>query len=106
MATHSQGISVTWGGITFQEVTDLQWTYGGRPKKGRDAPWDDFSGQVTITCLNSAGVNPSLCDTLDLLAIHGGGATLTCYAIYEAIGVACEVNGVTRYTVTLKLVDG
>jgi hypothetical protein len=39
------------------------------------------------------------------LAISGGGQSLTNPAIWESLSVANEVNGVTRYTVTFKLLD-
>jgi hypothetical protein len=31
---------------------------------------------------------------------------LTCTAVYEGVNVAPELNGVTRYTVTFRLLDG
>jgi hypothetical protein len=39
------------------------------------------------------------------VVVSGGGQALTNQAVWESVSVASEVNGVTRYTVTLKLLD-
>jgi hypothetical protein len=39
------------------------------------------------------------------LVISGGGQSLTSQAVWESLSVSNEVNGVTRYTVTFKLLD-
>lgn len=105
MATHSQGITATWGGTAFTEVVDLSWTYGGGLPKGRSAVWTDDLGSVTLTCLGAANVSTGEYGQRKQIAISGGGVTLTQYAVLESLGVAAELNGVTRYTVTLKLLD-
>lgn len=106
MATYSTGISATWGGTAFAEVTGLAWTYGGGAAKGRDAVWTDDLGTVSIECLSSANVSTAEYGLRKQLVISGGGANLTTYAVYESVGVAGEVNGVTRYTVTFRILDG
>lgn len=105
MATRSQGISVTWGGTAFVEVADLSWSYGGGLPKGRSVIWTDDLGSVTLTCMGTANVSTGEYGERKTVAISGGGATLTHAAVLESIVVAAELNGVTRYTVTLKLVD-
>lgn len=105
MATHSQGISVTWDGTPFEEVSDLSWTYGGGSPKGRSAIWTDELGSVSIACLGTTNTSTTKYGERKTVTISGGGATLTHKAVWESLGVACELNGVTRYTVTLKLVD-
>ena len=106
MATYSTGVTATFGSTTFAEVTDLAWSYGGALPKGRDAAWTDEIGSVTLTCLGSAGVTTANYGLRNDLAIAGGGAGLTCKAVYIGLGVAPELNGVTRYTVTFKILDG
>lgn len=106
MATYSAGISVTFAGIPFAEVTDLQWSFGGSLPKGRSFAWTDDVGSVTLTCMSAAGVSSSYYGTRGDISITGGGATLTCKALYEGLSVAYELNGVTRYTVTFRLLDG
>lgn len=106
MATYSTGITASFGATTFTEVTDLSWTYGGSLPKGRDSAWTDEVGNVSLTCLGSAGVSTANYGTRGDLTISGGGSGLTCKAVYEGLNVAPELNGVTRYTVTFRLLDG
>lgn len=106
MATYATGITATWNGVSFGEITDLSWSYGGSPSKGRTVIWTDDCGSATITCLGVAGVSSANYGVRADLSIAGPGATLTCKAVYEGVSVAYELNGVQRYTVTFKLLDG
>lgn len=106
MATYSTGIAATFGGTTFAEVTDLAWSYGGSLPKGRSVAWTDELGSVTLSCLGTTGITTTSYGTRGDLVITGGGAGLTCKAVYVGLGVAPELNGVTRYTVTFKILDG
>ena len=106
MATYSTGITATFGSTTFAEVTDLAWTYGGALPKGRSDTWTSDAGSVTLTCLGSTGISTANYGQRDALSISGGGANLTCDAVYVGLGVAPELNGVTRYSVTFKILDG
>jgi hypothetical protein len=105
VAYYSQGVSVTWNGVAFSEVTDLQWSYGGGMPKGRDSAWTDELGSVSIVCLSMTNVATSQYGTLGDLVISGGGTSLTHKALYESMAVATELNGVTRNTVTFRLMD-
>ena len=102
MASLSTGISVTWNGVAFQEVTGLSWSFGG-DGKGRSVAWTDSPGSVAVECLGSANTSTALWNTRAQVAISGGGQSLTAFAVWESVSVASEVNGVTRYNVTLKL---
>lgn len=106
MATHSTGITASFGGTAFGEVTDISWTYGGALPKGRSVIWTDDVGSVTLTCLGATGITTANYGLRNDLVISGGGASLTCKAVYEGLNVAPELNGVTRYSVTFKLLDG
>ena len=106
MATYSTGISATWGGTAFVEVTDLNWSYGGGPPKGRSLVWTDELGSVSITCLGSANTATAEYGLRKELALSGGGQSLSVYAVWESLTVAPELNGVTRFTVSFKIVDG
>ncbi len=106
MATYSTGIAATWGGVAFQEVTGLSWTYGSGSPKGRSVVWTDNLGTVSIQCLGSANVTSAEYGLRKDLAITGGGANLTVKALYESLSAAPELNGVTRFTVTFKILDG
>lgn len=105
MATYSQGTSITWGGSAFQEVVGLQWQYGGGAPKGRSVAWTDDAGSVTVECLGGANTSTSEYGLRKQLVISGGGSSLTVYAYWEGISVTHELNGVTRYSVTFKILD-
>ena len=106
MAAHSTGISVTFDGVAFSEVSELSWQYGGGPAKGRSLLWTDEVGTVTVGCMGTANITTAKYGTRADIVITGGGADLTSKAVYEGLSVAPELNGVTRYTVTFRLLDG
>ena len=106
MATDSVGISVTWGGVAFSEVTGAPAVYGAGPPKGRSTNWTDEVGTVVVTCLGSTNVSKTEYGLRKQLVISGGGVSLTEQAVYEGFTATPEVNGVTRYTVTFRLLDG
>ena len=105
MATYSTGIAATWGGSPFAEIVDLSWTYGGGPPKGRNAIWTDEAGSVSITCLDGANISTAEYGLRKQLVLSGGGQSLTVNAVYESLNVVPELNGITRYTVTFRLLD-
>jgi hypothetical protein len=106
VATYSTGIAVTFNGVAFEEVTDLAWSFGGGLPKGRSVIWTDDVGSLTLTCLGGANLSTSLYGTRADLAVSGGGQSLTCKAVYEGLSVAPQLNGVTQYSVSFKLLDG
>ena len=106
MATYSTGLAATWGGTPFVEVVDLSWNWGGSPAKGRSAVWTDDIGTVSITCLGSANTSTGEYGLRKQLVLSGGGQSLTTYAVWEGLEVAPELNGVTRFTVTFRILDG
>ena len=105
MATYSTGITATWGSVTFGEMQSLSWNYGGAGARGRDEPWTDELGTVSIQCLSPTGISTANNGKRDAFTITGGGCDLTCNAVYESVAVDAELNGVTRYTVTLRILD-
>ena len=106
MATYSTGISVSWDGDPFGEVQELSWNYGGS-RTGRSEAWTAEQGSVAVTCLTADAKTTDIAQfgTRRQLVISGGGASLSTYAIWESVAVAPERNGVTRYTVTFRIVD-
>ena len=106
MATYSQGISVTWGSVAFEEVTDLQVAYGGGSPKGRSSAWTDDVGTLSVSCLGSANIDTANYGDRKQLVVSGGGVSLTQWALYEQVTAQPELNGVTRFAVTFKLLDG
>ena len=106
MATYSTGIAATWGGTAFVEVVDLSWNWGGSPAKGRSVVWTNEIGTVSLTCLGSANTSTSEYGIRKQLVLSGGGQSLTTYAVWEGIDVTTELNGVTRFTITFRILDG
>lgn len=105
MASYSTNVAVSWGGVPFTEVVGLDWQYAGGPSKGRSVVWTDEAGSVTVTTLAGDNTSSSEYGLRKTLAISGGGQSLTLNAVWESLSVANEVNGVTRFTVTFKLLD-
>jgi hypothetical protein len=105
VAFYSTGIAATWGGVAFVEVVDLSWTYGGGPSKGRSVVWTDDAGSVSITCLGAANTSTGEYGLRKTLALSGGGQALTLNAVWESLTVSPELNGVTKFTVTFRLLD-
>jgi hypothetical protein len=106
VATHSTGLSVTWGGVAFAEVTDLQVSYAGGSSKGRSVVWTDDAGSVSVECLGTANISTGEWGLRKSLVVSGAGVSLTSNAVYEGWTAQPELNGVTRYSVTFKLLDG
>lgn len=105
MASYSQGVSVAWNGTAFQEITGLSWTYGGGQSKGRSVAWTDEAGTLSVECLGSNNTSTGNYGVRADVTVSGGGQSLTNKAVWESVSVASQVNGVTRYTVTLRLLD-
>lgn len=103
MATYSTGIVVQWGSITFTEVTDLSWTYGGE-NVGRSASFSPQPGSVSVTAL---GTIPAISNVgnRSTLTITGGAMNLTATAVLESVNAVAELNGVTRFACEFTLLD-
>lgn len=106
MATYAVGISATWGSVTFTEVTDLAWTFGGTnvSRGGSGSFFAATKGSVSITAL---GTTPTADDVGDrkTLTITGGGVALTRYAVLKQVGAVAELNGVARYSIEFDIVN-
>ena len=106
MATFSTGLSVTWGGVSFLEVTAAAPSYAGGPSKGRSVVWTDEAGTCTVECYGTANVSSGEYGLRKQLVISGAGVSLTTQALYLGFTQTPELNGVTRYSVSFKLLDG
>ena len=103
MAINSTGIGVSWGGVTFSEVTGLSWTYGGE-NVGRSANFSPQPGSVSVTALGAVP-SISVVGNRGTLTITGGGMDLTQAAALASVSAVAELNGVTRYSVEFTLLD-
>lgn len=108
MAYYSTGITVTWDSTTFQEVFGLTWSHGGTRMDrglGTSQGWTQDPGVITFSCYNYAGITTAKFGVLGQFVISGGGMANSGLAILESIDNEAELNGVTRYTVTLKIIN-
>ena len=104
MATSSVGISATWDGVAFVEVYAMSWNFGGQ-RQGRGNTFIADAGSVTLSCFGSANTSTANFGYKRTFIASGGGQSYNGDAIWESVSVDPELNGVTRYTVTLKLVN-
>lgn len=110
MATYSTGLSATWGGVAFAEVYELGLPLYGSVRKDRSASgtstgWSDEVGDISISAYGTANMTLAEYGQRKALAISGGGVTLTLNAVCTGVSATPELNGVTRYTFTAKLLD-
>lgn len=111
MATYSTGITATWGAVPFAEVYELGLPLFGGPRKDRAASlssqgWTDELGDISVAAYGSANMHSSEYGTRKQLVVSGGGVSLTAWALCTAVSATPELNGVTRYTFTAKLLEG
>ena len=110
MATYSTGISATWDGTPFTEVYELGLPLYGSVRKDRGSElstgWSDEVGDVSISAYGTANMQVSEYGKRKQLVVSGGGVSLTLNAVCTAVSATPELNGVTRYTFTAKLLDG
>lgn len=109
MATYSTEITASWGGSSFSEVTDIAVSFYGGPGKGRVTTvpvWTDEVGNVSVTAFGGTNMSTAEYGKRAILSVSGGGVSLTNYAVYESLSAKPELNGVTRYTATFRLLDG
>jgi hypothetical protein len=110
MATLSTGLSATWGGVAFTEVYEIGVPLFGSVRKDRSTSgttqgWTDEVGDVSISCYGTDNVNTNEYGQRKPLVISGGGVSLTFNAVCTGVSATPELNGVTRYTFTAKLLD-
>jgi len=106
VANYSTGVSVAWNGITFQEVYSLSWSHGGERQdrgSGSSTGWTPSPGAITIGCYHSAGASTGNLGKVGAVSISGGGISASGNAVFESVNFEPELNGVTRYTITLKV---
>jgi hypothetical protein len=111
MATVSTGITASWGGTEFVEIYELGLPLFGGVRKDRSSSpdsqgWTDEVGDVSVSTYGTANMTTSEYGKRKQLVVSGGGVFLTLNAVCTAVSATPELNGVTRYTFTAKLLDG
>jgi hypothetical protein len=110
VATLSTGITATWGGVPFTEVFDLSAPLGGGVRKDRSSSsattgWTDEVGDVQLSAFGTHNMTSVEYGQRKPLVLTGGGLSLTFNACCTGVSATPELNGVTRYTFTAKLLD-
>jgi hypothetical protein len=96
--------------VAFQEVFDIATSIGGSVRKDRalaatSQGWTDEVGEVSISCFGTANMTLDQYGQRKALVLSGGGLSLTVNAVCTSAVATPELNGVTRYTFTAKLLD-
>jgi hypothetical protein len=103
MATYATGVTATWDGVTFGEVTELRVTHGGSLPLARGSTWTLDLGSIEISCLSTANISTAKYGKLADVSIAGGGLAYSGKAVLEKFTLQGVVNDVTRYGVTLRV---
>lgn len=104
MAIYCAGVSATWNGVSFGEVTKIDITRGGELPQARGSTWTVDAGTIEITSLSSAQLDMAQYGKKAVLALTGGGLTQTMKAICQTLKTSGTVNDVTRYVGTFRIV--
>jgi hypothetical protein len=104
MATNCAGVTVTWNGTSFSEVTELKVSLGGSLPLGRASTFAVDAGSIDIACLAADNISPAQYGVKSTLSITGGGITLTAKAVCQTLQSAGKVNDVARYSASFKIV--
>jgi len=104
MANPCTGVTVTWGGLSLEEVVDVKITAGGSLPIGRDSVISLDAGTIEILSLSTASLGLSQRGLKKTIAFTGGGLTCSTKAILQTFATAGKVNDVARYTSTFKIV--
>ena len=103
MADYSAGVTATWNGTNFGEITELSVTHGGAMPLARASTWTLDVGTIEIKCLTTANISTANYGKRSLLTITGGGLAYSGKAVLEKFTLAGVVNDVSRYAVTLRI---
>lgn len=103
MATYATGITATWNGTAFGEVSDLKVTHGGSLPLARASTWTLDLGTIEMSCFATANISTTNYGKRAALSIAGGGMTYAATAVLEKFTLQGTVNDVARYAVTLRV---
>jgi len=103
MAIFASGVTATWDGTSFGEVTELKVTHGGSLPMARASTWTLDVGTIEISCLTTANISATNYGKRGTVTIAGGGLAYTGTAVLEKFTLSGVVNDVARYAATLRL---
>lgn len=103
MATYCSGVTATWNGVAFGEVTKLSVVHGGAMPLARASTWTLDVGTIDLECLSTANISTTNYGKRAAVTIAGGGMAYAGTAVLEKFTMAGVVNDVSRYAVTLRI---
>ena len=104
MATECAGVSATWAGVSFGEVTKIDIARGGALPVGRTSTWTVDAGTIEITSLSTAQLTMAQYGVKSTLVFTGGGLTQSTKAICQTLRTTGTVNDVARYVGVFRIV--
>lgn len=104
MAIACAGVSATWNGVSFGEVTKIDITRGGSLPEARGSRWAVDAGTIEISSFSTAQLTEPQYGVKAVLSFTGGGLTQTTKAICQTLKTTGTVNDVTRYVGTFRIV--
>lgn len=103
MANNCAGVTVTWNGVNFSEVTELKVSLGGSLPLGRASTFAVDAGTIDIACLAADNISPAQYGVKSTLQIIGGGMNVTAKAVCQTVQLAGKVNDIARYSASFKI---
>ena len=105
MAIDAVGVTISWNGVTFDEVVDLKVLHGGDlpiSRGGGGSPFALDLGTIDVVCLGTANCTTDNSGRRATFQVSGPGVVFTHKAIFQRLAVEKKVNDVQRHTVTLR----
>lgn len=103
MATYSAGVTATWNGVNFGEVSSLKVTHGNALPLARNSTWTLDLGTIEMSCFHTANISTANYGVRSLVTIAGGGFAYSAAAVLERLTLEGKINDVARYGVTLRV---
>ncbi len=103
MATYAAGVTATWNGVNFGEVSELRVTHGGSLPLARASTWALDLGTIEMSCFATANISTANYGQRSLVTIAGGGLAYRATAVLERLTLQGVANDVARYGVTLRV---
>lgn len=103
MATYAAGVTATWNGTAFGEVSEIRVTHGGSLPLARASTWTLDLGTIEMSCFATANISTANYGKRSLFTIAGGGMEYRATAVLEKMTLQGVVNDVAKYTVSLRV---
>jgi hypothetical protein len=103
MAINCTGVSASWDGGAFVEVSKIDIQRGGSLPQARGSNWTLDAGTIEVTSFSTAQLTAGQYGKKATLVFAGGGLDATVKAICQSLRATGTVNDVTRYIGIFKI---